>query len=175
MPTNLSVRAPKPRGMSTSPRKMLLLAPSGSVRPGFFSDIRTCRDRFEDRKAEMQTLRGRIYLQDGAISPQQLSHGRHAVPLDDDSWHLLILDDKSRVCGCARYREYSNPRFSDLTVAKSALAHSPEWGTRMKSSIEGEIALARRLRVPYVELGGWALTEEVRGTSEALRMALASL
>jgi hypothetical protein len=40
--------------------------------------------------------------------------------------------------------------------------------------MESEIALARRLRVAYVEVGGWALAPEFRGTSEALRIALGS-
>jgi hypothetical protein len=34
------------------------------------------------------------------------------------------------------------------------------------------MALSQKLGLPYVELGGWALGEEVRGTTEALRMAL---
>jgi hypothetical protein len=33
---------------------------------------------------------------------------------------------------------------------------------------------ARDLDVPCVELGGWALDEEIRGTTEALRIALAA-
>jgi hypothetical protein len=40
-------------------------------------------------------------------------------------------------------------------------------------SVEGEIALSRRLGLPYVELGGLALAERVRRTNEALRMILA--
>jgi hypothetical protein len=173
--TNASVRAPRAKGLSASPRQMLLLAPSASAARGFFSEVRISPNRFEDLMAEMQTLRGRIYLEEGAIAPDQLTNGRHLVGLDDGSWHLLVLDKDDRVCGCARYREYSNQvSFSDLAVSRSALADSPAWGEQLKTVIEGEVALARRLNVPYVELGGWALTEEIRATAEALRMALAS-
>jgi hypothetical protein len=173
--TNVSVRASRVKGLAASPRQMLLLAPSAPAVPGFFKEVRTCPSRFEDLMAEMQTLRGRIYVQDGAIDPDELINGRHQVPLDEGSWHLLVLDRDDRVCGCARYREYSSQtRFSDLAVSRSALARSPTWGERLRSVIEEEMTLARRANVPYVELGGWALTEEIRGTAEALRMALAS-
>jgi len=153
----------------------LLLAPSGQKISSFFEEVQPCRSRFQDLLEEMQTLRGQIYLEEGAISRAELTDGRHQSPLDEQSWHLLILDQDERVCGCARYREYSNRvRFSELAAAGSALAQSDEWGPQLQASVENEIALARRLNFPYVELGGWALTEEIRGTSEALRMALAS-
>src|SRR5262249_35832171 len=123
----------------------------------------------------MQSMRGQIYLEEGAISLDELIDGKHQSPLDEHSWHLLILDRRDRVCGCARYREYPNRvRFSELAVANSALAQCPTWGPQLKTAVENEIVLARRLNLPYVELGGWALTEEIRGTAEALRMALAS-
>lgn len=175
MNTNATVRAPRGKGLAASPRQMILLAPSASAAPGFFSEVRVCPSRFQDLMAEMQTLRGRIYLEEGAIAPDELIDGRHQLALDEGSWHLLVLDKDDRVCGCARYREYSNQTsFSDLAVSGSALAQTPAWGKRLKAVIEGEIALAHRLNVPYVELGGWALTEEIRATAEALRMALAS-
>lgn len=175
MNTNATVRAPRAKGLSASPRQMVLLAPSASAAPHFFSEVRLSPSRFQDLMAEMQTLRGRIYLEEGAIDPDQLIDGRHQVALDEGSWHLLVLDKDDRVCGCARYREYSNQAgFSDLAVSRSALALSPAWGEQLKVVIEGEMALAGRLNVPYVELGGWALAEEIRGTVEALRIALAS-
>jgi hypothetical protein len=168
------VRAPRKRGLTASPRQMLLLAPASSEVPGYFKDVCADQARFDDLIQEMQTLRGRIYLEEGAIQPDQLTDGRHQLSIDDRSWHLLILDN-DRVSGCARYHEHGNGvTFADLAVAHSAIACSRLWGNRLKASIENELALAHRLRYPYVELGGWALTEEIRATAEALRMALAS-
>jgi hypothetical protein len=173
--TSACVRAPRAMGLSASPRQMILLAPSAAAAPRFFGEVRVRPSRFQDLMAEMQSLRGRIYLEEGAIDPDQLIDGRHQVALDEGSWHLLVLDKDDRVCGCARYREYSNRAgFSDLAVSRSALARSSAWGEQLKVVIEGEMALADRLNVPYVELGGWALAEEIRGTVEALRIALAS-
>ncbi len=162
------------RGLTASSRQMLLLAPSSSEVPGYFKDVCADPTRFDDLIRQMQVLRGRIYLEEGAIQPDQLTHGRHQLSIDDGSWHLLILDN-DHVRGCARYCEHtSGVTFPELAVADSAIAHSPIWGKRLKASIESELALAHRLKYPYVELGGWALTEEIRATAEALRMALAS-
>jgi hypothetical protein len=40
--------------------------------------------------------------------------------------------------------------------------------------VEDELALSRSLDLPFVEIGGWALAHEIRGTVEALRMVLAA-
>jgi hypothetical protein len=131
--------------------------------------------RSEDLLAEMQTLRGSVYLRDGAIARADITDGRHQLDGDEESWHLLVLDKQNRVCGCTRYREYPNKtRFSQLRVSNSALAHCDRWGPKLKDAVEAEIALSRRLNLPYVELGGWALLEQFRGTTEAFRMAIAT-
>src|ERR1700744_5366922 len=105
--TSGTVRAAKVRGISTSSRQMVLLAPSLSATSDFFADVTMCRDRHEDLIEELQELRGRIYLEEGPITEDELINDRHQQPSDDRSWHLLILD-KNRVCGCARYLEHSN-------------------------------------------------------------------
>jgi hypothetical protein len=165
------------RFFSTSPgsRKLAVLAPSESAVPGFFAQVHTNPSRYESLLAEMQTLRGRLYLQDGAIEPEQLTDGRHQLDTDRRSWHLLLLDKDDRVAGCMRYREYPlASRFSAVSASHSALAGCPEWSEKLEAAVESELALSRRMYRPYVEAGGWALTEEIRGTAEALRMALAT-
>jgi hypothetical protein len=62
----------------------------------------------------------------------------------------------------------------DLTVLRSALGRSPEWGSKVESAIHAELTLADQQGRGIVEAGGWALGKEIRGTVEALRMALAS-
>jgi hypothetical protein len=123
----------------------------------------------------MQFLRGRTYVQDGAIQESCLINGRHQSEVDPLSWHLLILNSKNEVCGGARFREH--PRsvaLSDLTASHSALADSPNWSLPLKRSLESELTYSKDLDLPFVELGGWALDEEIRGTTEALRIALAT-
>ncbi len=160
--------------VSSSSRRLRLLAPSRSAVPRFFTRVRTDPKHHELLLAAAQRLRGRVYLEDGAIRPAELTDGRHFVDLDLRSWHLLVMDPDDRVCGCLRYREYSNEEsFSELSMSGSALAKSRTLGWALEAAVYAERLLAIKLQVPFVESGGWALAEEIRGTTEALRMALA--
>jgi hypothetical protein len=60
----------------------------------------------------------------------------------------------------------------EMTAAQCALARNPEWRDTLHSALRSELAFSTSLGLPVVELGGWALGEEVRGTTEALRIAL---
>jgi hypothetical protein len=155
-------------------RRMVLLAPALSGVPDSFRNTDVLPKKHEELLAEMQRLRGDVYLQDGAIEPSQLTpDGRHELPIDGRSWHVLTLDAKGKVCGCSRYLEHSNRvSFWQLELVKSALAQSVRWGRKLQSAVEAEIVQARRRQLPYVEVGGWALSEELRCTTEALRIAL---
>jgi len=164
-----------PKPSDAGARSLIVLAPSDQAAPAQFGTVDSDPSRYYDLLAEAQRLRGRIYLEDGAIEPEQLVESRHQQDIDEGSWHLLIVDAQSRVRGCARYREYPNTtRFTKLTVARSALARCRHQGDRLRKSVEAEMELARHLNLPYVELGGWALDQSIRGTMEALKMAMAT-
>jgi hypothetical protein len=151
----------------------MLLAPSSARIPTTFSRGHMDCGRHQNLLHEMQRLRGRVYLQDGAIRESNLIDGRHQSHLDDCSWHLLVLNAQNRICGCARFHEHSkSARLHELTAASCALAKNPEWSDAYLSALKAEIVFATSLDRPVVELGGWALGEEVRGTTEALRIAL---
>jgi hypothetical protein len=64
--------------------------------------------------------------------------------------------------------------FFDLTVARSALATSETWGKKFRQAIEADLALARKRRWSYVEMGGWVISEKLRCTTEAVRMVLSA-
>jgi len=123
---------------------------------------------------ETQRLRGRIYLQDGAIEPKHLSRdGRLVHPQDEHSWHLVLMSPDRRVSGCLRYVPHeAHTSFSELGVARSALAYSPAWGSRLRGAVESARAKARNRGMGYAEIGGWALSEELRHTAAALRICL---
>jgi hypothetical protein len=141
----------------------------------FFQNVQPMPDLYHGLFADMQRLRGDVYLEDGAVQAKDLIDGRHCLDIDAGSWHLLVVDHADRVSGCMRYREYSHEvSFPDLSVSGSPLAESEQWGPKLRIAVEAEIALSRTLLLPFLEIGGWALQEQVRGTSEALRMALAS-
>jgi hypothetical protein len=122
----------------------------------------------------MQRLRGRIYLNDGAINPSELtSDGRHVIPFDDDSWHLLVVASGNQVLGCTRYlQHHSSTSFNHLRVRYAALARSEQWSEALRRSVERELAVARENGFSYVEVGGWALDESLRGSADALRSVL---
>jgi len=126
--------------------------------------------------ADLQSMRGTIYLRDGALQPWELTRdGRHYQAADNDSWHLLTLDQAGRVSASVRYHEHENSvPFQNLGLRHSALAQSTEWGPRLRAAIEAEMTSARVQGFAYVEVGGWAVADERRCTTEALRTALAT-
>ncbi|HYZ85308.1 MAG TPA: hypothetical protein VE621_12935 [Bryobacteraceae bacterium] len=156
-----------------STRKYVLLAPSeANFIP--FTKLSVNPVQHQSLLGELQRVRGQIYLEDGAIGPDRLTwDGRFVQAADAKSWHLLILNDKGRVAGCARYRpHHSLVTFDELSVRDSALAKSSEWGPTLRRAVEAEITRARNRGLHYAELGGWALTEELRFSSEAMKVGI---
>ena len=156
-------------------RKFVLLSPRRS-HSSFFCDSSVDASLHRQLLADAQRLRGSVYLQIGATESSQLSSdGRHVQADDSRSWHLLTLDERGRVAACTRYLSHpSTVSFSELTVAHSALATDPSWGRRFRQAIEAELALAKKRRWSYVEMGGWVISEKMRCTTEAVRMVLAA-
>lgn len=162
-----------PSDIAGQPRQFALLAPGDSdVSP--FRDVNVDLGRHSQLLAEAQRLRGKIYLELGALDESQLSEdGRHIHSADNRSWHLVTLDECGRVAACLRYLSHpSDVRFSQLTIAHSVLAKSGTWGQKLRSAVEGELAEAKHRGCSYVEIGGWAITEALRCSTEALRMVL---
>lgn len=155
-------------------RRFILLAPAGVAPRGAFRQIKGDPDRRQELLAEMQRLRGRIYLNDGAITRRELTaDGRHVQAIDEYSWHLLVLGNSGRVLGCTRYLQHhpSTP-YNRLRVRTAALAQSEQWSEKLRRAVEDELATARQNGYSYVEVGGWALDESLRGSTDALRSVL---
>jgi hypothetical protein len=128
-----------------------------------------------DQVAKVQQMRGRIYLEDGAIEPWQLTgDGRFRLHEDENRWHLLTVKEQ-QLRGCASLKVYIPPTaFSDLGVSQSAQARCSQWGSALRKSVSLDLQLAQTELLRYVEAGGWALAPELRCTAEALHIALAS-
>ncbi|MEO8130695.1 MAG: hypothetical protein ABI822_26590, partial [Bryobacteraceae bacterium] len=62
--------------------------------------------------------------------------------------------------------------FESLGVARSALAKSSQWGSKLRTAVERERRHALREGSTFVEVGGWAIAEELRCSMEAIRIAL---
>jgi hypothetical protein len=94
---------------------------------------------------------------------------------DDASWHLLLITPDQQIAGCARFLVHPNTvTFEELVLHHSALARDRSWGAKVRHAFETEIRIARAEGTFYVEVGGWALAEEWRGSRAALKMLLAS-
>ena len=160
--------------MNAGQSRLLLLAPATASVPDTFREVEWNPQYHTEVLTGIQRLRGQAYVEDGAIDTSELEpDGRYAQEVDDQAWHLVSLNGKGDVCGCARYVAHSRRlRFSKVGVSQSPLARSLEWAPYFRSAVESEIDLAGRRGVDYVEVGGWALTTELRCTSEALRIAL---
>lgn len=162
------------RTINSLDRRLLLLAPPGAV-PSFFRHVETDRDRHGHFVRAMQRLRGSVYLHDGAVESHHLSpDGLHRTPEDDRSWHLLTLDERQEVTGCAWYLEHdSDVRAEDLRVRHCPLAKVSAWRQPLWRGVEAELSRARRNYLRYAEVGGWAVAKACRCTTEGLLLALA--
>jgi hypothetical protein len=160
-------------GRKTSGRGFVLLAPPQShLLP--FREVVDDDSRHQRLLTGAQKLRGEIYVRDGAIQPWELSAGgRHIQQADARSWHLMTVDERDRVTSCIRYYAHRpGVSFSDLAISRCAAAQSAEFGSKVREAVQDELAYASQRGFYYVELGGWAISPEIRCTSEALRMLL---
>jgi hypothetical protein len=159
---------------SKSARSLILLAPAGSSALTGFVKSNWNKRRYEDLMSRVQRFRGAAYLSDGALRPDDLDgDGRHRVESDYRSWHLIAVNENEEVCGCSRYRIHSRrAEFDDLAVSRSPLAQSENWRDRLYAAVELQRELAHRRGIDFVEVGGWAIAEDLRWTMEAIRIAL---
>ena len=152
--------------------EFVLLPPVGARIPGAFQAVEA-NDQLRALRA--QRFRGEIYLQDGAVRPHQLTpDGRHQLPVDEQSWHLLTLDEHGETCACLRLHQEPSPRsFDKLPVSRSALTQCPTWGKKLRQAVESEVAAARNQDLLFGDVGGWAIAPSRRRTLEPLRVILA--
>jgi hypothetical protein len=157
------------------PAEFVILPPIGARVPGVFEAVETSDRLHAELLSSAQRFRGGIYLQDGAVRPQQLTDdGRHELPVDAESWHVLTLDPEGRICACLRVHQEAPGRgFERLPVSQSALTHCPDWGGKLRQAVESEIASAREAQLHFGDVGGWAIAPERRRTLEPLRTILA--
>lgn len=162
------------RTVASLDQRLVLLAPNAGI-PAFFRNVEHDPRNHVRLVREMQKLRGRIYCDDGALGREHLTaDGLHDTDEDHKSWHLLMVDKRQRVTGCAWYMEHpSSVEVDHLRVRHTPLARSAEWRKKLWQGVESELQRARREHLRYAEVGGWAVSEQSRCTSEGLVLALA--
>jgi hypothetical protein len=163
------------RNIAAADARIVFVAPSAESVSNLFHNVDVDEARHSTLIRDVQRMRGGIYLKDGAITTHQLSaDGRHRTQEDETSWHMLLLNKAQQVSACALYLEHENTvTFDQLRARQCALSGQPEWRSKIQSAIESELERARSERLKYVELGGWAVAEQSRGTAGPLALALA--
>lgn len=158
------------------PDTLVLLAPAATAVPTAFEDIDVDAARHAALLSGVQRLRGTTYLRDGAITAAQLTaDGCHVQAADDASWHVVSVRADGQVMACARFRAHAADAAPEsLGVWSSALARSAVWSARLRDAIEGDMTLARLRGLAFAEVGGWAVAEEWRCTSQAATTALST-
>jgi hypothetical protein len=164
------------RNILSIEQRLVLLAPPEGHLPAAFDNLAIDVTRRRALLQDIQRLRGAVYLNDGAVRPEDLSaDGRHETPEDETSWHLLTLDRQGRVNACVWYLVHENTAsLDDLRARHCPLRRVREWRHLVQKAIEADMCRARRARLHYAEVGGWAVAEESRRTSEGLLLALAA-
>jgi hypothetical protein len=153
-----------------------ILTPQGAMSPhpalGFSRD----KTKHAQLLREAQRLRGRVALHEGAITSSELTaSGRYVIPGDEKSWHVLSLCKDARVVGCARILVHPrNVAFTKLRIAAVSVSRSTAWAHHVKDAVEAELAHARRYDMTPIEPGAWVVDESLRGTREAVSIAMSA-
>ena len=153
-----------------------LLAPPQSRFTTRFASTKNSEQLYDHFLRSMQKLRGRVYLQDQAIKSWELDEdGRFYMHGDEQSWHLLLLDETKEVIGCAKYRVHSsNVAYQMLHVSQATVAKDPVLGSKVRAAVEADLRRCQQGNLAYVEVGGWALSEAWRNTRAALEILVGS-
>lgn len=156
--------------------EIVILPPVGARVPSSFRHVSDRPESYRCMLSAVQRFRGSIYLEDGAICQDELTaDGRHDVPIDEKSWHVITIDSNGRIWACLRFlEEHASSHFDRLWMRQAAITSCPSWGSRVRRAVEEEMAVARRESVRFGEVGGWATDRERRCTIEGVRTVLAT-
>lgn len=149
-----------------------LLSPANWQPDSRFEHVTT--DEFEHMRLleAVQRFRGEHYLNDGALTRENLTvDGRHKQAADSESWHLILQDADGDLVSCARYWPILNPTFDLTSVSRSALAQS-EWRPHLMRVVEMSIRKAQARSAHFAELGGWCVAPSARKSTQAIRSVL---
>jgi len=125
-------------------------------------------------------IRGSVYLQDGAIRPEDLNaNGAFWLPMDETSWHLLTVNDDDEVTATlrvtmlpldAKKRKGKLPHVGASLSRASRDTLSPRLTTeRFLSSLWLEYGAERN---HFLVVGGWAASPTASAAGVGAELAL---
>ena len=164
------------RSITRVDERLILLAPPRKAVPPVFVNVERSLKKHLGRLTEVQRLSGKIYWHDGAVGPNDLTKdGLHRTPEDEKGWHLLMTNQEGRVTACVWYIEHHEvPVPNKLRVRDCPPALRHESRDVFWKAVESDLQAARKEKLRYAEIGGWAVAKESRGTTEGLILALAA-
>ena len=153
-----------------------LLAPSRARPASVLGGIKDCAQLHEEQLRSIQRLRGRVYLCDGAIRSHDVDgDGCFVMKRDEQSWHLLLKCRNDNTVGCARYLVHpSTVALDQLNVIQCAQTQGRLWSEKVRLAVSADLERVKRENLSYVEVGGWAIKQEWRGSRAAAEVLLAS-
>jgi hypothetical protein len=159
---------------NTSP--FMILAPANTVPPVAFQNVSRDQKSYDRILADMQKMRGRIALKEGAVRKKDLRPDlRHEMTGDRESWHLIRLGERGKIIGCARILVHSDQaNYFSLRVSRTPLATNSDWRNCVRSAVEEDMRVARESEMKLVEPGGWVIEEPMRGSPDAVVIALSA-
>jgi hypothetical protein len=154
----------------------VVLPPAGVPVQGIFKKVVFDNRRYNRLLGEMQRLRGRSYLEDGAIRSEELtSDGRHSSAADESAWHILSIAKDGSITTCLRFiDERHSASFRDLWVSHAAISRCPVLGWKVRHAVESKMRRARDSRLRFGSVGGWAAAVEGRHSVEPVAIILAT-
>jgi len=158
--------------------RIIFLAPPGT-KPGFGS-TKVDPERWRSLLFGACKVRGSAYLEDGAIQQHDLhSDGSFRLPMDDNSWHVLMVDDDDQVTATLRATVLpldSRKRKGKLPHVGASLgrAESDQFRPRFKAelflSTLGLVFGSERTQ--FMVVGGWASDRHSAPPSAGAELAL---
>ncbi len=145
----------------------LLLAPANARIPNVFSRVEENKQAHETWLKQAQQLRGRVYLEDGAITQDDLDNtGRHISRHDECSWHFLVLDAEEHLRGVMRcqfwYPQQKLPEISEMHLYPLLERMKQPTREQYQNSIKAFIA-AQQTKNCFFEVAGLAVESSSQG------------
>src|SRR3954468_10060333 len=95
------------RNIASVHERIVFLAPSVASVDEVFANVTVDSTEHDRLVQQVQRMRGRIYLNDGAIDAGQLTaEGLHRTSEDEQGWHMLLLNGEQQVAACALYVDH---------------------------------------------------------------------
>lgn len=156
------------------PLSIEVIAPAHRPVEAIFNNVVEDPASYWRRLTQVQQFRGSVYVNEGFLRPDALDHeGRHVSPLDPDRWHLLVCDGDRHIKACLSLRLYDQaPAMHDLCAYELLERSTGRHLMRYTAAIGSLIDQSKRDRVMFGEVGGWAVSPDVRNGAATISTIL---